>query len=101
MEKSILEAVHETAKDLHRVGVMSDERLREFDALCKPPLAGYTPAQIRQIREKTQTSQGAFAACLNISKATVSRWERGQTKPLGTALRLLNVVEQQGLEALG
>lgn len=38
-KSSILEAVHETAVDLHRAGVMGDARLREFDLLCKQPSA--------------------------------------------------------------
>lgn len=37
MNESILGAVHETAKGLHKVGVMKLETMREFDALCIPP----------------------------------------------------------------
>ena len=36
-EKSILDMVHESAKDLHEAGVMKETTLREFDALCRPP----------------------------------------------------------------
>ncbi len=36
MKESILEAMHETAKDLHKAGTMSDTTMREFDALCLP-----------------------------------------------------------------
>lgn len=35
MDKSILDMVHESAKDLHAAGVMKDTTLREFDALCR------------------------------------------------------------------
>ena len=34
-EKSILDMVHESAKDLHEAGVMKETTLREFDALCR------------------------------------------------------------------
>jgi len=34
MDKSILEVVHDSAKDLHEAGVMKETTLREFDALC-------------------------------------------------------------------
>jgi putative transcriptional regulator len=34
MGKSILDTVHETAKDLHSAGVMKETTMREFDALC-------------------------------------------------------------------
>ena len=30
----LLAAIHETARDLHRAGVMDIETMREFDALC-------------------------------------------------------------------
>jgi len=38
MEQSILESVHETAQDLHAVGAMQGTTLREFDAVCLPPV---------------------------------------------------------------
>ena len=38
MYKSILDMVHESAKDLHAAGVMKETTLREFDALCLPPV---------------------------------------------------------------
>ena len=34
-DKSILDMVHESAKDLHAAGVMKDTTLREFDALSE------------------------------------------------------------------
>ena len=37
MDKSILDMVHESAKDLQAAGVMKETTLREFDALCQPP----------------------------------------------------------------
>ena len=33
MKKSILDMVHDSAKDLHAAGVMKESTLREFDAL--------------------------------------------------------------------
>jgi putative transcriptional regulator len=41
-----------------------------------------------------------FAAYLNTSLSTVQKWERGQKKPNGPSLKLLNLVQQKGLEAL-
>ena len=79
---------------------MSDERMREFDVLCKRSPDSYTPAQIKRIREKTETSQDTFATYLNTKKRTVVRWERGETKPSGLAMKLLHIVDQKGLNAL-
>lgn len=100
MDKSILEAIHEGAKDLHEAGVMNDVTLREFDALCLPPVKTYTPEQIKSIRQKTRASQTVFAAYLNTSPSTVQKWEVGGKKPNGPSLRLLNLVDKKGLEAL-
>lgn len=100
MDKSILEVVHESAKDLHKAGVMNDVTLREFDALCLPPVKEFSPAQIKRIRLRTKASQGVFAVYLNTSKSTVQKWEQGAKKPNGPSLKLLNIVDQKGLEVL-
>ena len=100
MSKSILDAVHESAKDLHEAGVMKEATLREFDALCLPPVKEYTAVQIRRIRIRNRASQGVFAAYLNTSVSTVQKWEQGQKKPNGPSLKLLNLVAEKGLEVL-
>ncbi|MBR9904928.1 MAG: DNA-binding transcriptional regulator [Gammaproteobacteria bacterium] len=100
MDKSILDMVHETAQDLHTAGVMKETTLREFDALCLPPVKEYTAIQIKRIRTKNHASQGVFAAYLNTSLSTVQKWEQGQKKPNGPSLKLLNLVAEKGLEIL-
>lgn len=97
MKKSILETVHEGVKDLHKSGLADKITMRDFDALCLPPVKEFTPQQIKQIREGTGTSQQVFAAYLNISKETVQKWEQGVKKPGGAALKLVNLVEKNGL----
>ncbi|CAG9000321.1 MAG: hypothetical protein CENE_03020 [Candidatus Celerinatantimonas neptuna] len=100
MDKSILDMVHESAQDLHAAGVMKDTTLREFDAICLPPVKEYTAVQIKRIRTKNHASQGVFAAYLNTSVSTVQKWEQGQKKPNGPSLKLLNLVAEKGLEVL-
>ena len=100
MAKSILKTVHETAKGLHKAGVMDAQTMREFDALCLPPVKVYTAAQIKRLRLKCKASPPVFAAYLNTSPSTVQKWEQGQKKPNGPSLKLLNLVDQKGLEAL-
>ncbi len=34
--KTILKVVHETARGLHKAGLMETKTMREFDALCLP-----------------------------------------------------------------
>jgi putative transcriptional regulator len=101
MAKKILAAVHQTAKGLYQAGTMDATTMREFDALCLPPVKKYSPAQIKQLRTKNKASQAVFAAYLNTSPSTVQKWEQGQKKPNGPSLKLLNLVAQKGLEALG
>src|SRR3970282_2310695 len=99
-KSAILEAVHETAKGLHKAGVMDQVTLREFDRLCLPPIAPLAPAKIKQIRETSRVSQAVFAALLNTSLSTVQKWEIGQKRPTGTALKLLHLVQERGLKAV-
>ncbi len=96
----ILNAVRQQAKDLHDAGVMKATTMREFDALCLPPVKTYTADEIRRIRLSQRVSQPVFAAYLNVSKSTVAQWEQGEKKPRGPAMKLLNLVERKGLDAL-
>ena len=98
--KSILDMVHDSSQGLHAAGVMKETTLREFDALCLPPVKKYSPQQIKRIRTKNKVSQAVFAAYLNTSKSTVQKWEQDQKKPNGPSLKLLNLVEKKGLAVL-
>lgn len=96
----ILEAAHETASSLHKAGVMDRVTLREFDRLCLPPVEPLQPEEIKKIREAAQVSQAVFARLLNTSLSTVQKWEIGQKRPTGTALKLLHLVQKRGLEVV-
>jgi putative transcriptional regulator len=97
-KSAILEAVHDTAIGLHNAGVMDRITLREFDSLCLPPVEPLAPEQIKQIREVSRVSQAVFARLLNTSLSTVQKWEIGQKKPTGAALKLLHLVQKRGLD---
>jgi len=97
-KSAILDAVHETATGLHAAGVMDQITLREFDRLCLPPVEPLQPEEIKKIRETSQVSQAVFAALLNTSVSTVQKWEIGQKRPTGTALKLLHLVRKRGLD---
>jgi putative transcriptional regulator len=99
-KSAILEAVHETAKDFHSVGLMDQVTMREFDRLCLPPIEKLEPTEIKQIREASHVSQAVFAALLNTSVSTVQKWEIGQKRPTGSALKLLHLVQKKGLEII-
>ena len=100
MSKRILETVHKTAKGLHDAGLMEITTMHEFDALCLPPVKEYSATQIKRLRVKSKASQSVFAAYLNTSLSTVQKWEQGKKKPNGPSLKLLNLVDEKGLEML-
>ena len=99
MNKSILKVVHESVKDLYDIGAIKEVTMRHFDALCNylPPVKEYSPKQIKKIREREKLSQPVFAHILNVSPSTVKHWEIGDKQPSGAALKLLNMVEQKGV----
>lgn len=99
-KNSILDTVHESAAGLHRIGLVDEVTMREFDALCLPPVPEYHAEDVRRIREACRVSQAVFAAYLHVSKSTVSQWEQGDKKPRGASSKLLDLVERKGLQAL-
>ncbi len=98
--KRLREEMFETARGLYDLGVMNTETLREFDAARLPTLKPYAATEIKRLRLKAKASQAVFAAYLNTSVSTVQKWEIGDKKPSGPALKLLNIVERNGLKAL-
>ena len=97
---SILAVVHETAKGLRDAGIMNEITMREFDALCLFPVKTYQPREIKEIRMRYRVSQAVFAAYLNMSKTSVANWESGGKKPGPAAIKLLNLVDRKGIEAV-
>jgi putative transcriptional regulator len=100
MDDSILESIHKSVKSMHGHGLVDAVTLREFDKLCLPRIKTYTPEQIKKIRERNKSSQAVFAYYLNISPSTIQKWEQGEKKPGGAALKLLNIVDKKGLGIL-
>jgi putative transcriptional regulator len=96
----ILREVHETMRGLHSVGVIDKRRMGEFDLLCDVGVDEMSPREIRALRERANLSQAVFAAVLNTSVSTVQKWEVGAKKPSGPSLKLLQLIERKGLEAV-
>lgn len=93
-------AIHETMEALHDAGAVDKQTMREFDAACLTPVIPLAPEQIRAIREREHLSQAVFARYLNVSKNLISDWERGIKKPGGPALRLLAIIQKNGVQAI-
>src|ERR1700746_3967479 len=99
-EGGILTSVPKTAAGLHKAGLVDKATMREFDALCLTPVEPMTPEEIRALREREQVSQPVFAHYLNVRKDAVSKWERGEKRPDGPSLKLLNLVKAKGLGSI-
>lgn len=96
----LLKSIHDTAKGLSDIGVITQETMREFDQHCLPTIRVLTPKEIKALRARLGVSQPVFARYLNTSLSSVQKWERGARTPEGPALKLLHVVKEKGLEAL-
>ena len=96
----ILDAVHETARDLHTAGFIDMRTMQHYDALCLEPIPAYSSAMIRALRARHKLSQAVLATVLNTSLSTVRQWEIGDKQPSGPSLKLLNLLDRKGLEVL-
>ena len=97
---ALLGAVHETARDLARLGVIEKRTMHKYDALCLVPLEDYDAEKIKRLRRSTNLSQAVLAAVLNTSASTVRKWEAGEKRPSGPSLKLLNLLARKGLEGV-
>ena len=95
-----LAAVHEAALGLTEAGVMSKRTMKAFDDMCLTPIEDMASERIREIRLRERASQAVFARYLNVTTALVSQWERGEKRPRGASLKLLTLVEKNGLTSI-
>lgn len=95
-----LEALHQTAEGLHRIGLVDRKTMRDFDASCLTTVENLSPKQIAELRKKAGVSQAVFASYLNVTTGLVSQWERGEKQPRGPSLKLLALVRKKGLDAI-
>ena len=95
-----LAALHETMEALHRVGAIDKQTMRRFDDACLTPIRPLEPGEIKAIREREHVSQTVFAHYLNVTSSLVSKWERGEKRPSGASLKLLALVEKNGLSGI-
>jgi len=96
----IIDAMHETMKDLHNIGLVDKTTMSNFDSLCLPKAKSYSPAQLKKLRNRFHISQPVFAAYLNTTPKTIQQWEQGNRRPNSIALRLLNLIDHAGLNIL-
>jgi len=93
-------SIHETMEALHKIGAVDKQTMHRFDEACLTRVRPLKPRQIKAIRDRERVSQTVFANYLNVTPNLVSKWERGEKRPSGPALKLLALVEKHGLSAV-
>jgi putative transcriptional regulator len=93
-------AIHETMEALHKIGAVDKQTMRGFDSACLTSVQPLSPRQIKALRVREHVSQTVFANYLNVTPNLVSKWERGEKRPSGPALKLLSLVEKHGITAV-
>lgn len=61
---------------------------------------GKSIEKIKRLREKEHVSQSVFAAILNTRVSTTQKWALGDKRTRGPSLKLLRLLEREGLEAV-
>lgn len=100
MVSKIIESLRGDLAALVGAGAIGKVTMREFDAICPPPVREFDAADIKRLREALKFSQPVFALHLHTTASTVRKWEQGETRPTGPALKLLNIIANKGLQAL-
>jgi putative transcriptional regulator len=99
-KSNIKAAILEIASGLHGVGIIDKQTMRLFDDSCLTPIHDFSADEIRALREREDVSQSVFASYLNVTKDSVSKWERGKKRPAGPSLKLLSLVARKGLDGI-
>jgi len=96
----IIESLRADLSELHQAGVVGKVTMREFESICPMPVRELTASDIRDLRMALNFSQPVFALHLNTTASTIRKWEQGDSRPAGPALKLLNVIADKGLQAI-
>tara|TARA_B110000879_G_scaffold160171_1_gene206823 strand:- start:619 stop:921 length:303 start_codon:yes stop_codon:yes gene_type:complete len=97
---NLQETINDITKSLKKINALDKTTLRDLVDDELPILNEYTGEEIQSIRKKQKLSQAVFAMYLNISPATIRSMEQGKRHAHGAILKLLNIVDRYGVNAL-
>ena len=80
----IIESLRGDLATLHDAGAIGKVTMRQFDAICPPPVRAFGASDIKRLRESLKFSQPVFALHLHTSVSTVRKWEQGETHPVSS-----------------
>ncbi|TCD47206.1 DNA-binding transcriptional regulator [Chlorobium sp. N1] len=93
-------SIHQAVSDMHEAGAVGKQTMLRFDGSCLIPVHQFTPEEIRVLRDREEVSRVVFARYLNVTKESISQWERGEKKPAEPSMKLLSLVKRKGLGAI-
>lgn len=97
---NIIKSLRKDLDALHKAGAINKVTMRELDSICPSPVRMFSAADIKHLRETLRFSQPVFAHHLHTTASTVRKWEQGDTRPSGPALKLLNIIASKGMQAI-
>lgn len=83
MPSKLIESLRSDLAELRKAGAISKVTMRQFDAICPPPVREFSADDIKRLREKLQFSQPVFAHLLHTTASTVRKWEQATPGPPG------------------
>lgn len=96
----LIQSLYSDLNALASDGLVSKTTLKEFEEKHLAYCSEVDGETIRKLRDVNNISQAVLAKYLNLSAMSVQRWEQGKSKPSGSALVLLNLIQNKGLKAL-
>lgn len=93
------EKSHQMPSDLIKTEARFDVE-RERKRLASDIPSPFSNEAIKELRARLRLTKRAFAEALGVSPSTVDKWESGAVTPQGSALTLLKILWQQGLQAI-
>jgi putative transcriptional regulator len=100
----LTEELLKTARDMHASGLLTKAAHNKITmrhvGIAPALVVPLTGDEIKAVREKCHVSQAVFAKYLNLTADYVSKLERGEKRPNGPALVLLDVIRRKGIEAI-
>ena len=102
-------ALLETAKDMHDTKIMSQSSYDKItmrhlgdkeETSIKLLIDEITGEEIQRMRRRAQMSQAVFARYLNLTPGYISKLERGEVRPTGSTVVLLNLIKRKGIDAI-
>ena len=64
MSSKIIESLRGDLAALEKAGAIGKVTMRQFDAICPPPVRAFSAADIKRLRERLKFSQPVFAHLL-------------------------------------